>query len=440
MVSHRVPLPILLKVSTTAAIIIAVSSLTLVGGCPARTGTDGPNSLVFNNSTDPTNGGARYIGSSACIACHAQICETICKHGHSHALTPTEGLAPVYSPAGTRAGVPDPPAGKTWSDVSYVISGYLLNAFFVDASGFIMTDGVDGVNTQWNLDFPANGTAAGFVAYHPEQTTPLPYDFATCFRCHTTGPQAQDPNNPRSQDGRPGILGTWAEAGVRCEACHGPGSYHAPSPQARNIFVDSTSKTCGRCHTAGDDPNTILATDSGYIRSNSQYPELRASGGHAQFSCMVCHDPHASMAYDQGNGWRNRCNVCHTDNNMAFHSGLVFRWGDYEEELSCKSCHMPLAGRNGSNASVDVVGREARVGDVHSHIFRIDAQHGRYAAMLSQDGTSVVKDASGRAALTLDYVCLRCHHGAGNAFTLSADGAPVIARGMHENAAAANRD
>ena len=116
-------------------------------------------------------------------------------------------------------------------------------AFFVDSAGYVLTDGVAGSNTLWVLDFPANGTVAGFAAYRPDQQTPLPYEYE-CFRCHTTGAQPQDPDNPLSQDGRPGIHGTWAEAGIQCEVCHGPGSNHAPNPQARNLFVDSTARTC----------------------------------------------------------------------------------------------------------------------------------------------------------------------------------------------------
>ena len=421
-----------LMIGLTAALV--GSGVLTIGGCPPN---GDPNLPIYNNESDPNNSDATYIGSQACLACHAGVMATVSRHAHSHALTPTLGRPPAYSPAGTRAGVPNPPAGKTWNDVSYVISGYLLSALFVDSDGYVMTDGVEGVNTHWALDHPASGITAGFVPYKPEQTQRLPYDYETCFRCHTTGPRPQDPADPRSQDGRPGILGTWAEAGVRCEACHGPGSLHAPNPQARNIFVDPTAKTCGRCHTAGDDPNVIRATDDGFINSNAQYPELLASGGHAGFACMICHDPHASITYDRDVAWRNQCTACHSDMNHAFHGGFVYRVGDYVEEVSCQSCHMPLAGKNTLIAPAGVFGDEARIAEVRSHIFRIDADNGRYTAMLSDDGTHIRKDAQGRAALTLDYVCLRCHNGAGNAFTISAAGAPQIARDMHANAEAA---
>ena len=416
-------------------LVIAVALL-LAGGCPSATDDTGGASLIFNNTTDPTNDGAGYVGSAACSACHPDVAAEHRVHGHNHALTPVQGQAPEYAPEGSRAGVPNPPADMTWNDVSYVISGYLHGAFFVDQDGFVATDGVAGVNTQWNLDFPPNGMVAAFVAYLPDQTSPMPYDYETCFRCHTTGPQPQDANDRRFQDGRPGILGTWVEPSVQCEVCHGPGSNHAPNPAARNIFVDSTPQTCGRCHAGDDNPDVIAAAD-GFLGGNTQYAQLLASGGHSGFNCTVCHDPHASITYDRDRGLRNDCTVCHGEANMAFHDGAVFEFGDHLEAVNCQSCHMPLAGLSTSSAPAALVGPDARIGDVRAHIFRINTQDADSSAMFTADGTAVRKDGSGRAAVTVDFVCLRCHNEAGTVFPLTLTGAWRIADGMHERAAAA---
>ncbi len=406
----------------------------LLGGCPDPTDNDNGSLPVFNNTTDPTNGGAAYIKSAACNACHPDVADKMQFHAHAFALNPIQGSAPQYPDIATRAGVPNPPEGKTWADIAYVIAGYLHCAYFIDTSGFLMTTGVDGVDTKWVLDLPANGTSAHFEPFLPDQTEPKPYDFQECFRCHTTGPMPQDPTDPRSQDGRPGILGTWSEPGVQCEACHGPGSNHAPNPQRRDIFVDPTPATCGRCHTAGDDPNMIVVTN-GFMNSNTQRPQLLASGGHSRFNCTVCHDPHASVNYDRERGLRNECTNCHVDQNLAFHRGFTFVWDDYEEELGCESCHMPLAAKSTSEAPAEIVGEDPRIADVRAHIFRIDTENARYTSFVTEDGSAVRKDADGRAALTADYVCLRCHHGAGNVFALTPEGALRIIRNMHENAA-----
>ena len=108
-------------------------------------------------------------------------------------------------------------------------------------------------------------------------------------------------------------------------------------------------------------------------------------------------------------GIRNTCTACHTDANMASHAGAVFTRGDYREELTCLSCHMPWAGRSNSSADVSIVGTAGRMGDVRSHIFRVDTDSVTYNDMLTPDGTQVRTDSAGCAGVSIDFVCLRCH-------------------------------
>ena len=90
-----------------------------------------------------------------------------------------------------------------------------------------------------------------------------------------------------------------------------------------------------------------------------------------------------------------------------------------------------------SSASPAVVGDEARVGDVRGHIFRIDTENLDATGMFTADGSAVRKAGDGRAAVTLDFVCLRCHNQAGNVFPLTLSGARLIADGMHDRAGTA---
>ncbi|HVP11375.1 MAG TPA: hypothetical protein VMV94_09350 [Phycisphaerae bacterium] len=419
-----------------AALCVAIMGSALLSSCGAYA-TSPALIWTFNNTTDPTNAGAGFIGSAACGACHPDKPPIVINHGHSQALKAIQDGPPQYPAEGTRAGVPNPPGGLPWSAISYVIAGYIHGANFLGTDGFVMTDGVEGFNTQWDLLFPPNGTTPSFAAFMPAQVTPLPYQFDTCFKCHTTNPQPQDPANPLFQENRPGILGTWSEPAVHCEACHGPGSNHAPDPQARLMFVDSTNSTCARCHLQGNDPNVIVVQD-GFINPNTQYAELLASGGMSDFNCTVCHDPHFSTLYDPANGIRNDCQACHPDQNLAFHEGITFVRGDYTEQLACVSCHMPFAGRSASNAGLAVVGTlGGRMGDVHTHIFRIDTVNATFTQMFNAAGTEVVKDSEGEAAVTPDFVCLRCHNGIGNAFIISASGAAELGATLHTNDALA---
>lgn len=405
-------------------IALGAALLVLTAGCPPT-----PPNNQFNNTTDPTNNNSSFIGAAACATCHPDVAAEVANTGHVSALSKIECCPPTFPASATRAGVPNPPPGRTFTDISYVVGGFAHNANFVDNNGFLMTDGTAGVNTQWLLGFPPNGTTPPFAPFMPGQTTPLPYDFS-CFKCHTTGPQAQTAANPGSQGNLPGIRGTWNEDAVHCEACHGPGSKHPPIPHARLMYPGFTAADCGRCHTFGDDPNVILAGD-GFVQPFTQYPQLLASGGHSGFDCTTCHDPHLSTIYDRQNAIRNNCPVCHTDKTLGFHAGVTFVRGDYVEPLSCESCHMAFIGKSGSSGSPAVVGPLAHVGDVRGHIFRIDPDHADSAAMFTPDGTAVLKDAQGRAAVTLDFICLRCHNGLGNAFGLIPSNATDIAPVIH---------
>ncbi len=61
-----------------------------------------------------------------------------------------------------------------------------------------------------------------------------------CVGCHTTG---FDPASKK-----------WADIGVTCEACHGPGSEHVAAGGGKGRFIWATpdAQVCGQCHTRKD--------------------------------------------------------------------------------------------------------------------------------------------------------------------------------------------
>jgi hypothetical protein len=408
-----------------------------VAGC--GNGEDAPDGQGgYNNTTDPTNGGAAFLGSAACGSCHPGFQDRQSLHAHSYTLTRVEGQPPAFPMTVERAGVPDPPAGFTWSDISYVIGGYRHLALFVDLDGFILTSGQTGADTQWVLEQPATATPAGFVAYLPEQDQPQPLEFEI-FRFLTTGPQPVPDGGAVHEENRPGIGGTWVQAGVQCESCHGPGARHVADPAARDLYIDSAGITsCNPCHSlAYEGAATAIHADGGFILARQQAAEVRASGGHADFTCQTCHEPHGGVTYDRGQAIRNECSACHSSQNMARHEGRTFTLGDYSETLTCASCHLPRAVHAVSSRTVASVdegipqGAEGRIGDTRSHIVRINAAPDDYTAVFTADGQQVRLDDQGAAALTVDFVCLRCHHGQGNVFGLSVARAAEIAAQLH---------
>lgn len=398
-------------------------------------GDSGPQLVVTGaaNTDDATNGGASFVGSSACKNCHRDVAAIFEAHAHGHALTETLGRSPEFPLAATRAVIPDPPVGFEWTDVPWVIGGYLKFANFVDTAGFLLDDSDAPAGSIWRLAFAQHGNEPTFGTFVADGDGAVDFD---CFRCHTTGAMSGDEGESTFEEGRGGAMGRWSEPGVTCEACHGPGSEHfsVTDDELRInksvIHLDAQGKTsCNLCHSRpyGSSDGPIVASD-GFIANQQQSTELKASGGHSGFSCMVCHDPHRSVAYDRDNAIRNNCVVCHTDQNMALHEGKVFRRADgYEEELRCESCHMPYATKGGS-AELFGLGR---VGDVRTHIFRISIEPHDYQGFISADGF-VVRDEAGRAAVSVDFVCLRCHNDAsGGLFPLRVDRAAEIGQNVH---------
>lgn len=372
---------------------------------------------------------AEYVGAAACAACHQAPGALHAQHGHSHALKVIEGLAPDYPTMSGSGAVANPPAGFNWSDISLVIGGSAKSALFVDAQGFLLTDGTAGTLTQYNLANPPALLPAAFVPFKPQQVAPHPFG-EECFRCHTTGPESLATNGGRRQGNLPGIGGTWSQTGVQCEACHGPGSRHLVDPAAGKLTVDSSGGICATCHVNQDEPSEITV-EGRCIVGRQQYAELAASP-HRGFSCTFCHNPHASILRDRENGLRNACANCHLDFDMAAHEGNVFQWGDYVEALRCESCHMPLVASNASCRDVELPrGEIVSIGDTRSHLVHIDTSALDPTDMLSADGMRVRLDEQGKASVPVCCVCQRCHHGLGNAFTLTAAEAGEIGRRLH---------
>lgn len=333
-----------------------------------------------------------YVSSDVCRNCHLEYHNEVFASGHPYKLNKVvDGKAPTYP----NSDVPTPPPGASrdqWSDIAYVIGGYGWKARFMTAdSGWIMTDAMDGVNTQYNLPRAdlGGGLPPEWVAYEATDTERKPYD---CGRCHTTGWQSFADNGGVHQDGLVGILGTWEETGITCEECHGPGANHVASQSAANITVDETTELCGRCHVRGD-PQTIPAS-GGYIRHHEQYNEFLASPHAGQISCNDCHDPHIGVLYGnaEAGGIVATCESCHPDQAASNkHLNLGGR-------PSCIDCHMPRVAKSARAVHTFQA-------DVRSHLFAINADGNLTKDdMFNQDGSLVTSN-----WVTLDFVCYTCH-------------------------------
>src|SRR5574341_1265502 len=229
--------------------------------------------------------GAEYVGAETCGECHADIFEAFMKSGHAWKLNPVVNGKPPQYPF---TKLSEPPKGYTWKDITYVIGGYNWKARFMDKNGYIITDkpGATISDTtylnQYNFASPAIGKEDAWVTYHSGEK--LPYD---CGACHTTGYKPTG-----HQDNMEGVVGTWAEPGIQCEACHGPGSLHASNPYGIALKVDRDAELCGKCHRRGD--VTTVDAKGGFVDHHEQYEELLQSK-HITLDCVTCHNPHTGV-------------------------------------------------------------------------------------------------------------------------------------------------
>ncbi len=340
-----------------------LSVVTVIGFMAATTGCNDDETSLIQPSL-------AYVGAEACSYCHTDTYNEMLKSGHPFKLTKVEdGQAPTY-PFST---VPNPPAGYDWSDITYVIGGFGWKARFLGKDGYIITKGG---NNQYNL---ANQS---FADYHKDELKP--YD---CGRCHTTG-YTPDGN----QDGLPGIVGQWAEPGITCEECHGPGSLHVATPQDVGMLIDTRPEACGRCHNRGG-LNAKIPASKGFIRHHEQYNEMQSTSMR-HLNCVTCHDPHTGVRYNDQEGAqaiRLDCEDCHTTARASLQNApLAARKAD----AICTDCHMP-------KASKSAVAISLYVGDVKTHIFAINPDS------LAKTFTGAGDFAN--PYVTTEFACLPCH-------------------------------
>ncbi len=386
-------------------------------------------------TTPPTD--ATYVGSDKCGECHETKHQEWEASGHPYKLTKIEGVAPATFPL--HSAYPndpvDPPVGLGWPDVTYTIGGYFWKMRFIDENGWIVTSGVaeDLVQYNFHVEDPEDGN---WVTYHTgDERETKPYD---CGKCHTTGWVANsDPTDlTGNQDGLAGMWGTFQYGGVHCEECHGKGSNHVASPSTSSMIMDNSSAMCGRCHTR-DGANRIAAS-SGWVKHHEQYDEWLHSphnlyGGPG---CNDCHDPHASVVYDDetpGDGLKTSCTDCHDATEYALKPGA-----HSFAQPACTNCHMPQLAK-----SAAVNPSNPYDADVNSHILaiRTDAV-GAADGMFTTDG-KFVKTENGLARLTLDFACYSCHTDpngdGGGGPTLTLQELSTYATGIHPNAKALAR-
>lgn len=394
---------------------------------------------------DPTSQ-LSYVGSEKCGECHAGKLDLVMKSGHPYKLNKVvNGEVPTYpfsditgaleriSDSGVES---DDPNGTetdnvlgtpmSYDDISYVIGGFGWKARWMDADGYIVT----GDAVQYNLEDDSMSD------YHNNGVN-LVYN---CGNCHTTGWKHYDATlNDARQDGLPGMDGTFAEAGIGCEACHGAGSKHVQTQSKDDIVRIATARTtenfladdmaygqavaCGECHTRDGEKDypsySSAGNDAGYAgdqggrivsngtiaKHHEQYDELLGLDINADGSlgaggplgkhllndvtCISCHSPHKTVKYGADGAIRVDCASCHANQEFT---------PTAHSSLDCTVCHMPKMAKSAIWTGTNKAGKQ--LGDIKTHIFKIDLAK---TEQLSNENKYVYP------WITPDYACGTCH-------------------------------
>jgi hypothetical protein len=196
-----------------------------------------------------------------------------------------------------------------------------------------------------------------------------------CLDCHTTG-LVVEYDRPAER-----WRTAFADAGVGCESCHGPGARHADSADAADIFhpgkapPDLALAACGQCHGPRNplfplldadhhfrpgqryddlyDPIAVLIgdrqsgdffADGRPMSSSFEYQALLQSACHRRggATCLSCHtaphEPHAAGELRADRAGDGGCRPCHAP---VFAAGRDHTRHRAAAAQRCVACHMP---------------------------------------------------------------------------------------------------
>lgn len=357
-----------------------------------------------------TLGHDNFVGSKACIDCHADIYESYTKHPMWNSTIEVENDDARAWKKGTEHVVPgksrvltstrDRDGRVIHSETMYDESGNLIyeqphQMDYVIGSGqrakaYIRQAGerlyVSPLNWYQRDDLwaLAPGYRLDDIRRFQRRAT------EDCLGCHSGFPNSLQGGKDRFASP------PFHERSIGCERCHGEGANHVafqsdsnPSTQGKDSIVNPSKLTieqreavCYQCHLEARarvlrpgkshldfKPGMVLSdvwgivdfgtevNSEGKTRSVNHVQQMRDSTcyikSQKQMGCISCHDPHSTPSLEtKVEYYRSRCNSCHSgvSEDKPFCSEQTAKRESFQDD--CAACHMPsLASTNMSHVA-----------------------------------------------------------------------------------------
>ncbi len=306
--------------------------------------------------------GNAFVGSKACVPCHALEAKTQLHNAMAQALS-TVGDCQILSTRPrltfrngayyyqiTRQGNR---SVYTVTNGASSISESLLYCFGVGRVGQTYLFKHNGLFYETRVSYYQQIQALGFTTGHPQKEPtsleealgrPLGTDEAgTCFGCHSTAAL----NGSQLQVER--II-----PGVGCEGCHGPGQGHIGAMKTQRfkdpqildpgaLDADTLSQEfCGSCHRSFDEVMQ-LPLQGGINNIRFQPYRIFNSAGHKgdrRISCLACHQPHDKVEH-QAAFYDSKCLACHLSSPGEAKTSDRTAPACPVSRKQCVTCHMP---------------------------------------------------------------------------------------------------
>ena len=315
--------------------------------------------------------GIRYVGSDACIKCHAaQAGQVHTPMAHALEVAPDCRIFNEKAELTFRNGPYTYTVARDGRQITYRISdgknsivapilycfgqGEVGQTFLFQRDNVLYETRVSYFEKLHGLDFTIGHRPAAPVSLDDALGRALGGEEPReCFGCHTTG--AVQGVELKLDQLRPG---------VGCEACHGPGEKHLAAIKAKKfdepqIFNpgglgghELSQVFCGTCHT-GFEQAMLQPGQGGMNNIRFQPYRMFNSRGHntndPRISCLSCHNPHEKLQretayYDQ------RCFACHLKTAQESKTERRSAPPCPVRTEKCVTCHMPKVELPGMHA------------------------------------------------------------------------------------------